>query len=133
MQTSRAAELAAVVQAFDDACNANDVERALALFADNAVVTQLQPPAPDMSVYHGRREIRGWLAPLLQQCQVAARNHRVDGARITWEATVSADLLRRMGLTSVEDTAEAAVRDGTFVSFTFTVRPGSSSISPAAS
>ena len=62
---------------------------------------------------------------LLQQFHVAARNELVAGERVIWDATVSADVLRRMGLASVEDTVEAVVREGKITSFTLTTSPDS--------
>lgn len=120
-ETTRTADPLAVVQAFDAACNANDVERALELFADDAVVTQLPPPPPpEIGVYRGKQQIRAWLEGLLQHFQVAARNHQVSGERVTWEATVSADILRHMGFVSGAGTVEAVVREGTIASFALT-------------
>src|SRR5690349_18425331 len=79
-EMTRTADPLAVVQAFDAACNANDVERALELFADDAVVTQLPPPPPpEMGVYRGKQQIRAWLEVLLQHFHVASRNHQVSG------------------------------------------------------
>ncbi len=124
-ETTRTADILAVVQAFDAACNANEVDRALELFADDAVVTQLPPPSPDPGMYRGKQQIRAWLELLLQQFHVAARNYRAAGERVTWDATISADVLRRMGLASVEDTIEAVVREGKIASFTLTISPDS--------
>jgi ketosteroid isomerase-like protein len=125
-ETTRTADPLAVVQAFDAACNANDVDRALELFADDAIVTQLPPPPlPDPGVHRGKQQIRAWLEVLLQHFHVAARNHRVADERVTWDATVSADILRRMGLASGEGAVEAVVREGKITSFTLTTSPDS--------
>ena len=129
-EMTRTADPLAVVHAFDAACNANDVERALELFADDGVVTQLPPPPPpEMGVYRGKQQIRAWLEGLLQHFYVASRNHQVSGERVTWDATVSADILRHMGVASGEGTVEAVVREGTIASFTLTTSldsPGTS-------
>ena len=129
-EMTRTADPLAVVQGFDAACNANDVERALGLFADDAIVTQLPPPPrPDRGVYRGKQQIRAWLEVLLQHFHVAARNHRVADERVIWDATVSADILRRLGVASGEGTVEAVVREGTIASFTLTTSldsPGTS-------
>jgi ketosteroid isomerase-like protein len=124
-ETTRTVDPLAVVQAFDAACNANDVERALELFADDAVVTQLPPPSPDPGVHRGKQQIRAWLEVLLQHFHVVARNHRAADERVTWDATVSADILRRMGLASGEGAVEAVVREGKITSFTLTTSPDS--------
>ena len=86
---------------------------------------QLPPPSPDPGVYHGKQQIRAWLEVLLQQFHVAARNERAADERVRWDATVSADVLRRMGLASVEDTLEAVVHEGKITSFTLTISPDS--------
>ena len=119
-ETTRTADPLAVVQAIDAACNANNVDRALELFADDAVVTHLPPPSPDTGVHRGKQQIRAWLEVLLQHFHVAARNHRAAGERVTWDATVSADILRRMGLASGEGSVEAVVCEGKITSFTLT-------------
>ena len=76
-------------------------------------------------MHRGKQQIRAWLEVLLQHFHVAARNHRAADERVTWDATVSADILRRMGLASVEDTVEAVVREGKIASFTLTISPDS--------
>ena len=76
-------------------------------------------------MHRGKQQIRAWLEVLLQHFHVAARNHRVAGERVTWEATVSADFLRQIGLASVEDTVEAVVQDGKIRFFTVTITPES--------
>ena len=121
MERTQTGEPLVVVQAFDAACNANDVERALQLFADDAIVTQLPPPPPPgQGVYRGKPQIRAWLEVLLQHFHVAARNHQANGERVTWDATVSADILRRMGLAYGEGAVEALVHEGKIASFTLT-------------
>ncbi len=59
---STARDPVAVIQAFDAAWNAGDLETAMACFADDAVVTQLPAP-PDGGVYRGKEQIRRWAEP----------------------------------------------------------------------
>src|SRR5438067_10695058 len=113
----------AVVQAFDAACNADDLDGALALFADNAVVRQVPAP-PDGGEYRGQAQIRHWLEPQLIGFHVDSRDHRVRGETVTWTAMVTAEMLRRAGLTEpIRAEVEAVVRHGQIASFTVTNNP----------
>jgi hypothetical protein len=125
-EPTRANDPLTVVQAFDAACNADNIDGALACFADDAVVTQLPPPPlPDAGVYTGTPQIRARLELLLQQFHVTARNHQVADDQVTWEATISADFLRHMGIATVEDTLAAVVQEGKITSFTIMIAPES--------
>ncbi len=113
----------AVVQALDAACNADDLDGALALFAHDAVVRQV--PAPlDGGEYRGEAQIRHWLEPQLIGFQVDSQGHQVGGNTVTWTAMVTADMLRRAGLAEpVRAEVEAVVRDGKIAAFTVTNNP----------
>jgi ketosteroid isomerase-like protein len=124
-EMTRTADPLAVVQAFDAACEANDVDRVMEFFADDAVVTLLPPLPPDPGIYSGKQQIRASQEQLLQQFRAVIRNRAVAGDRVTWEATVWSDFFRRMGLASIEDTVEAVVQDGKITSFTVTIAPES--------
>jgi ketosteroid isomerase-like protein len=106
-----------VVKALDAACNAGDLERVVALFADDAVLKD-----PLASRFHaGQQQIREWFRPQLQQCHVTSTNHQVTGDSVTWEGTVSADMLRQRGIASLDEMAEAVVRGGKIRSLAWTV------------
>ena len=124
-ETTRTNDVLAVMLAFDAACEANDVDRVMEFFADDAVVTLLPPPAPDPGIYRGKQQIRSSQEQLLQHFHAVIRNREVASDRVTWEATVWSDFFRRMGLASVEDTIEAVVHDGKITSFTVTIAPES--------
>ncbi len=81
-----------VVQASDAACNADDLEAVLALFAAEAVVTQL-PATPDGGVYRGKQLVRQWFAPQLAGFHVDSQDHRVIAESVTWRAKMLADVL----------------------------------------
>ena len=111
---------ASVVRAFDAACNSRDLEAVMAFFADDAVVTQ-RPPPPDGGVYRGKDHVRRWFAPQLAGFHVDSQDHRTSGETVAWTATLSADVLRRSGISHpVEARAEAVVRAGKIVSFAVT-------------
>lgn len=115
-----------VVQAFNAAWNAHDLERVIALFAAGAVVKQVPLPPPlNPGVYIGKPQIRGWLQSQLQQFHVVARNHRVIGNTVMWDETVSGDTFRHMGIAVFEVTAIATVLHGKITSLTMTPTPES--------
>jgi hypothetical protein len=53
--------------------------------------------------------------------QVVSTNHRVTGSTVTWRVVASGEALQPMGVKSLEQIAEAIVRDGLIVRFTLTV------------
>ena len=113
-----------VTQAFNDASNANDVERILDLFADDAVIQQVPPaPPPGPSTWTGKQQIREWFEPQLQNLNVVSRNMRLNGDTVTWDATLTGDMFRQMGVDTFDVTAETVVRGGKIVSFTVTQPP----------
>jgi ureidoacrylate peracid hydrolase len=115
-----AADPLAVVEALDAACNAGDLEGVMGLFARDAVVTQ-QPAPPDGGVYCGTEQIRAWFAPQLSGFHVDSHERQAHGERVTWKASMIADMLRQMGINEpVEASAEAVVRDGKIASFSVT-------------
>jgi ketosteroid isomerase-like protein len=107
----------AVVKAFDAACNAGDIERAMAFFAGDAVVRVPVEPG----VHTGKQQIRAWLQPQMRHFRVAPRNQRVTGNTVTWEITVTGDLVRQAGSTAIKETAKAIVRGGKITSFALTI------------
>jgi ketosteroid isomerase-like protein len=113
----------AVVQALDAACNADDLDGALALFAEDAVVQQV--PAPlDGGEYRGRAQIRHWLEPQLIGFHADSHGHQVSGETVTWTAMVMAEMLRRAGLAEpVRAEVEAVVRDGKIAALTVMNNP----------
>jgi ketosteroid isomerase-like protein len=104
---------AAVVKAMDAACNAGDIEGVMALFADDAVLESPQEPR----LSEGKQAIREWFQPQMLHEQVESRNHHVTGEMVTWQSTLSGDIVKQMGLDSVDTIATAGVRDGKISSF----------------
>ena len=119
-------EAVALVNALNDACNADDVERALAFFADDAVVKTLPPPPSGQAIWTGTQQVRAWLQwQADEHFHVASRNIQVTGNTVTWDSTVALDTFRRIGLDGVEVAVEAVVQDGKITSFTGTLSPAS--------
>ena len=78
-------------------------------------------PPPDGGVYRGKDHVRRWFAPQLAGFHVDSQDHRTSGETVAWTATLSADVLRRSGISHpVEARAEAVVRAGKIVSFAVT-------------
>ena len=117
-------EAVALVNALNDACNADDVDRALAFFADDAVVKTLPPPPSGQAVWTGTEQVRAFLQwQADEHFQVASRNIQVTGNTITWDSTGAMDSFRRMGLESIEVAVEAVVQAGKITAFTGTLSP----------
>ncbi len=114
------------IEAFNAASNAGDLDGMLAYFADDATLTTLPPPpAPAPSVFAGKEQIRAWLAPQIPGLHVAPRNLQMRGTTVTWEATITADMFRQLGIDSFEVAAEAIVAAGKLQSMTVTQTPES--------
>ncbi len=114
----------AVVQAFDDASNSGDLERVLAFFSDDAVIRTVPPPLPPSpEIPTGKQQIREWFEPQMPNLHVASSNLKTSGDTVMWDATVSGDLFRQMGIDSFDVLAEAVVKGGKITSFTVTQNP----------
>lgn len=118
-------EPAQVIAAFQTALNAGNVEAAVALFAEDAVVT-LQPPLNQ--TYRGKAAIRGWFEHL-----VAVHFHgevvsppQTMGERVRYLARVTAhDEFRQLGVLPLEVPVEATFRAGKIQSYTVGLTPES--------
>lgn len=115
-------DVIALIDAFDARWNAHDLEGVLSYFTEDSVV-RFVPPPPDGGVYTGLAQIRGFVQTHLPGFHVEARNHRISGEKVTWDATASADSFRQMGLDQADGTAEAIIQDGKVKSFTYTLSP----------
>ncbi len=103
---------------FDAAWNAHDLERVMAHFTDDAVVRMI-PPMPDApEAFHGKSEIRQFVADMLPGFRVQSANIKEEGERLTWLATVSNDAFRQLGVASMQANCVALVRGGKVHAFT---------------
>jgi len=108
-----------VVQALLDAENAHDVEAAVALFSDDAVV--------DLAVEtrSGKAAIRAWQEELAQgHFHMRMRNApQVDGSHVRFDNTLDLDMFKQMNLGTVDGVSEAIVNQGKIISYRFSLTP----------
>ncbi len=114
----------AVVQAFNDASNSGDIERVLVFFTDDSVIRTIPPPLPPSPESPtGKQQIREWFEPKMRNLHVASSNLKTSGDTVTWDANVSGDMFRQMGIDSFDVMAEAVVKGGKITSFNVTQTP----------
>jgi hypothetical protein len=108
----------AVARALIDAENAHDVNAALALFADDAVVTHAT------GTLRTRDEIRAWQTELATgNFKATITTPQVTGERATFSGTVELDTLRSLGVSPMESTWDVTVQQGKVKTFTFAFTP----------
>ncbi len=91
-----------------EATNAQDLENALALFTEDAVVN-----TDDPATYTGQAEIKGWLEEIFaDNCLVEAEIVAVKADEVTMHDTLTMDSLQALGVPSVDGTRVITVRDG---------------------
>ena len=125
------ADPVSIINDFDTAWNAHDVESVMAFFADDAIV-KLEPSPPDESggVYIGKEQIRsGFVQPLMAGFHVESRDHQVAGHqegvgdRVIWCSTFYADAFKEMGADPpIQGTAEAILQGEKIEFYTTTLR-----------
>ena len=113
----------ALLQAFLETYNAHDVEASLALFADDAVLTE--PSWEDMTAVTtltGHDEIRGWLAPAEGESpdQVTLGEIVVDGDTATAPFEAEIPDMEEFGLSPLVGTVEIVAVDGKIAQFNIT-------------
>ena len=103
----------AVVAALYEAVNAGDVEAALALYADDAVIYMPVPPPNMPDTYTGKDEIRVWVEnEVARNVEYVLLGTEVDGTTVVATTSVADDVLRSFGLTSLVQTDEFTIEDG---------------------
>lgn len=112
-----------MLEAFDAALSAHDLEGALALLAGDAAIRyEPPPPPPARAAYAGEEEIRGLIRGLIAQgVAVQAEGYESDGERaLSCGRCVYAQGHEALGGNPVTLEAEAVVRGGRIRSLTFT-------------
>jgi ketosteroid isomerase-like protein len=112
----------AVLQGFIDAQNVGDVEGALALLDDAAVVQLIPPPEPaGDGVFTGKEEIRGWYEFLAEGGGAnELSNVRVNGDQVTALIRFSDEGLKQMGVDFLNYEWVSTVKDGKIQGYTAT-------------
>jgi uncharacterized protein (TIGR02246 family) len=101
-----------VMESYDLALNAGDVEGALALFADDAVLTI----RGDQLV--GKDEIRTWLERIVaQNSRIEPVNRQVAGDTVTWQTNFFRKDIASLSDEPLAANAEAVVQEGKIKSF----------------
>lgn len=116
---------AAALAAFEKVAfgSTQDIEAALALFSDNAVLTVTPPPAGTTGVWTGKDEIRKGLQYNKQQnvMRVNTGSPQVEGNKVTTSAKVTNNFFQMIGVGPVEHTTEVVVEGGKIKSYTSTM------------
>ncbi|RIK39327.1 MAG: hypothetical protein DCC55_18395 [Chloroflexi bacterium] len=111
-----------VVRGVIDAINAGDVDGALALVAEDAVITLFPPPPGTAGVFQGKEEIRGWW-----QGYVAGHGYteftafHTFGNTAVWSARVGDDAFTQLGVGELEFDGVGVVQGGLLKSYTWSM------------
>jgi hypothetical protein len=107
----------AVLSALEGALNAGDVEAAMALFTDDAVVSL----ALFDETYAGTQEIRAWFEELVAgNFELHLEVLEVDGYTVTTKTTTWIDFTREMGIAPLVATEIYTFQDGKITGFIWT-------------
>jgi ketosteroid isomerase-like protein len=111
-----------VAGALVEALVAKDIDAAMALLADDAVVTVIPPPNGTSGVFTGKEEIRAWYELLVSwNFRAEISSFQVEGDRATWTTKAWADPFEPLGILPLEYHAEGVFRDGKIASYTDTM------------
>jgi len=112
-----------VLAAMEDALNAGDVDTAMALFTDDAVVKlvpAIPPSSPD--TYTGAEEIRAWFEELVaMNFEIHIEVLEVEGDTVTTRTSTWVDPTREMGVAPLVATEVYTVQAGKIKGFTWTI------------
>ncbi len=109
-----------VVQAFEAAWNAGDIDRILQFFNDTAVVRFMYPPPyPEPDTYTGKDEIRRMLEGYLSgDFHMQSSDSRFIGHQMTWQFRMASDRFRSLGVDEATGSAGAVLDGGKISHFT---------------
>jgi Domain of unknown function (DUF4440) len=118
---AQSAEGEAVLKARETALLARDVEAVLQLFADDAVVV-----TSSGRFLMGRDQIRGWVQDQVERGQREEAGPRyLQGAKLSWPGKVYRDDWQQLGISPLEVTQDALLRDGKISFFNTSFTPES--------
>lgn len=107
-----------VMQAYDVALSSGDVEAALALFAEDAVLDIRQ------GQLIGKEQIRTWLAQVVaQNSRIEVVDRQVEGDKVTWRTLFFRKDIESLQNEPLEANAEAVVQEGRIKSFSSLFTP----------
>lgn len=107
-----------VARALVAAEDSHNVDAAVALFADDAVVTL------PTGVFDTPDAIRGWQQELADgNFRIEAADMAVDGSTVSWDGVVSLDSFRNLGIPSMAGEWKLTIEDGKVETFDFTFTP----------
>lgn len=107
-----------VMEAYDLALNEGNVDGALALFADDAVLTTQQGELV------GKEQIRTWLERVVaQNSRVEPLNRQVAGDKVTWQSNFFRKDIASLSNEPLAANAEAVVQAGKIKSFSSILTP----------
>jgi hypothetical protein len=99
-----------------EAVNAQDLDAALALFAEDAVVDSASPEP-----FTGKEEIQGWLEGMFaDNLKLSIEIVEVKGDTVVEKDRLTMDSLFPLGISSLEGTSEITVRGGKISAINFT-------------
>lgn len=108
-----------VAKALIAAEDTNNVDAAVALFADDAVVT-----LADGSHYDTPEGVRGWQQALADgHFRLEPVNMQADGNTVTWTGNISLDAFRGLGIASMGGIWTLDIEDGAVKTFDFQFTP----------
>ena len=91
-----------------EAVNEGDVEQALALFAEDAVVTSVSPEP-----FNGKEQIQGWLEEMIaDDFKLQAEIAEVSGNKVIEHDTMTMDSMSFFGIEPLTGTSELVIEDG---------------------
>jgi len=115
-----------VMESLNANLNRHDLVNSLDLFADDAVVKIEPAPPSERGVYQGKEEIRAWLQGLLREnLHIKASSFQVTGNEISWQAEISADRYRNMGIDPLKVSGHAVLWGALIKSYELHVSPES--------
>ncbi|MGD2146166.1 MAG: nuclear transport factor 2 family protein [Anaerolineae bacterium] len=99
-----------------EAVNAQDLDKASALFAEDAVVNSASPEP-----FTGKEEIRGWLEGMFaDNFELEIEILEVSEDKVVERDRMTMDSVSALGVRSLEGTSEITVQDGKITELTFT-------------
>ncbi len=99
-----------------EATNARNLEGALALFAEDAVVNSGGPEP-----FVGKAEVRGWLEGMIaDNFQIEIEILEVSGDKVVEKDTMTMDSVSALGISSLEGISEITVQEGKITALDFT-------------